>query len=211
MYTDFSESVRQSEIRLQSFISSSSSIQVVSHAPLLERPTNSVLSLNADDNVTVIDPSKEYQSSDDESSTSDMEIFTTPLPPVKQQNTKVNRFRAQQIKNVFFCEFCDKAFVSQEECFRHQLSSHDQQNPHICTFCTFQCASRNTIIAHIKECHDPKPFLCTQCHKKFGRRSDLRKHSVVHTGIRKFTHLIEPLSQEFKFNFSYRAIQLQDL
>lgn len=184
MYTDFSESVRQCEIKLKNFISSSA-VEVVPNAPITEHAVNGILSLNPNDSVTVIDPSKEYETTDDESSASDTEIFATPLPPPKQQNAKVNRFKAQQIKNVFFCEFCDKAFVSQEECLGHQLSSHDQQNPHICTFCTFHCASRNTIIAHIKECHDPKPFLCTQCHKKFGRRSDLRKHSVVHTGIRK--------------------------
>lgn len=184
MYTDFRENVRQCEIRLKNFVVSSA-VEYTSKAPLSERTINGRISLNADDNiVTVVDPSKEYQSSDEESSTSDIENSITPIP-LKQQTTKINRFKTQQIKNVFFCEYCDKAFVNQEECFKHELNNHDQQNPHICTFCTFQCASRNTIIAHIKECHDPKPFLCTQCNKKFGRRSDLRKHSVVHTGIRK--------------------------
>lgn len=191
MYTDFSESVRQCEIRLQNFIVSTPIVSTPipmpppPPPPPTERVVNGTLTLNDNDGITIIDPLKEYQSSDDESSTSDVENFTSEPVPVKQQNSKVNRFKTQQIKNVFFCEYCDRAFVSQEECFRHELNNHDQQNPHICTFCTFQCASRNTIIAHIKECHDPKPFLCTQCHKKFGRRSDLRKHSVVHTGIRK--------------------------
>lgn len=188
MYTDFRENVRQCEVKLQNFVVASS-VEPTAKPPLAERTVNGRIMLNADDSVTVVDPSKEYQSTDDESSTSDIENFTAPLP-FKRPNTKVNRFKAQQIKNVFFCEYCDKAFVNQEECFRHELATHDQQNPHICTFCTFQCSSRNTIIAHIKECHDPKPFLCTQCHKKFGRRSDLRKHSVVHTGIRKFLHTI---------------------
>lgn len=186
MFTDFRENVRQCETKLQNFVVSST-LEYTSKAPLSERTVNGRISLNADDNiVTIVDPSKEYQSTDDESSTSDIENSVTPIP-IKQQTTKINRFKTQQIKNVFFCEYCDCAFVNQEECFRHELNNHDQQNPHICTFCPFQCASRNTIIAHIKECHDPKPFLCTQCNKKFGRRSDLRKHSVVHTGIRKFT------------------------
>lgn len=186
MYTDFAESVRQCEIKLQNFIVSSYTPKPAVQPSQTERPVNGALTINSDDSVTVIDPAKEYQSSDDEGSASDVEnTFTAPLP-VKQKNTKVNRFKTQQIKNIFFCEYCDQAFVSQEECFRHELNNHDQANPHICTFCTFRCASRNTIIAHIKECHDPKPFLCTQCDKKFGRRSDLRKHSVVHTGIRKF-------------------------
>ncbi|KAJ6649994.1 Zinc finger protein [Pseudolycoriella hygida] len=184
MYTDFREKVRQCEIKLQNFIAASALEQSV--APISERKANGVLVPSADDNITVIDPNIEYQSSDDECSTSDIENVMVP-PPVKQQkNTKVNRFKTQQIKNVFFCEYCDKAFVNQEECFRHEVTNHDQQNPHICTFCKFTCSSRITIIAHIKECHDPKPFFCTQCSKKFGRRSDLRKHSVVHTGIRPF-------------------------
>lgn len=183
MYTDFRESVRQCEIRLQNFVTTSCSGHT-SKPPLTERTANGEsTTLNSDDSVTVIDPDQDYQSTDEESSTSDIENSTASLP-TKQDNAKVNRFKTQQIKNVFFCEYCDKAFVTQEECFRHERNSHGQPNPHICTFCTFSCASRNTIIAHIKECHDPKPFLCTQCDKKFGRRSDLRKHSVVHTGIR---------------------------
>lgn len=198
MFTDFRENVRHCEIGLQSFVVSSS-LEYTPKAPLTDRTVNGRIPL--EENITIVDPSKEYQSTDDESSTSDIENFTAPLP-IKQQNTKVNRFKTQQIKNVFFCEYCDKAFVNQEECFRHELNNHDQQNPHICTFCTFVCSSRNTIIAHIKECHDPKPFLCTQCHKKFGRRSDLRKHSVVHTGIRKFlynTLLYVPFENKLNF------------
>lgn len=197
MYTDFRENVRQCETKLQNFVVSSG-LEYPSNAskasntsnslktPFSELTVNGTLQINPED-VTIIDPSKEYQSSDDESSVSDIENSTVPMP-VKQRIPKI-RIKPQQIKNVFFCEYCDRAFVNQVDCYRHELENHDQENPHICAFCTFQCASRNTIIAHIKECHDPKPFLCTQCDKKFGRRSDLRKHSVVHTGIRKFIQL----------------------
>lgn len=93
---------------------------------------------------------------------------------------------AEGFKNLFFCQFCDTAYVDQEDCFDHE-SSHDAVNPHQCNFCAFSCANRNSVVAHIKECHEPeKPFICVMCEKRFGRRSDLRKHAIVHTGIRPF-------------------------
>lgn len=93
----------------------------------------------------------------------------------------------QGFRNVHFCQYCETAFVDREQCLSHEITSHDPYNPHACNFCPFRCASRNTIIAHIKECHErEKPFVCVQCNKKFGRRSDLKKHTVCHTGIRQY-------------------------
>lgn len=166
--------------------------------------------------VWVVDPTKEYASSSEEdddpenddpdASDGDLEydhsnqnsnpndeadqlLVTKSMP---EQAHHIPRLHlpvaetAEGFKNLFFCQFCDTAYVDQEDCFDHE-SGHDALNPHQCNFCAFSCASRNTVVAHIKECHEPeKPFICVMCEKRFGRRSDLRKHSIVHTGIRPF-------------------------
>lgn len=174
------------------------------------------ISEDTDKIVLVVDPTKEYASStddeddggDDEIGVSDDEMgyenmnqnsnpnddieFSESKPMMADQALHIPRLHlpvaetAEGFKNLFFCQFCDTAYVDQEDCFDHE-SGHDALNPHQCNFCAFSCASRNTVVAHIKECHEPeKPFICVMCEKRFGRRSDLRKHAIVHTGIRPF-------------------------
>lgn len=217
MYCEFRESIRQCETKLQKFAVSTSfkNCPIPAVASTSYNDSNSsnnnnnynnsdknrILELLPDDQkiVMVIDPSKEYASSDDEygDDAGDAEVSegenelvieedTSPTPAkmVNQQRMVIDP--AEGYKNLFFCQYCDTAYVEADDCAEHERR-HDPQNPHQCNFCPFRCASRNTIIAHIKECHEPdKPFVCIQCNKKFGRRSDLKKHSIVHTGIRPF-------------------------
>lgn len=160
----------------------------------------------------VSDASDSSASDDSDGEEGSLQIVTTPpLPPpmTVENNTQIatavsaannstdandslssitvsNQREHDGTRNIFFCQFCDTAFIDQFECSKHE-QSHESTNPHQCNFCPYRCAGRNTIIAHIKEYHEPsKPFVCIQCNKKFGRRSDLKKHSIVHTGVRPF-------------------------
>lgn len=133
--------------------------------------------------VMVVDPSLDYDSSEESENMepAEQEVIERDHTPEGEPMTE------SFFKNVFMCQFCDQAFVSQEKCKEHEVKFHDPNLPYKCVECSLVFAERSQYVQHTKQVHgNDKPYHCPECDKCFGRRSDLRKHSIVHTGIRPY-------------------------
>lgn len=74
-------------------------------------------------------------------------------------------------------------FHFKADCTAHEATAHNSARPYNCSTCVMNFADRLVYSAHMKNVHkNDKPYNCPQCNRTFARRSDLRKHTIVHTG-----------------------------
>lgn len=149
--------------------------------------------------IVKLDPNKVYESSEDETEhETSLESSKQPLitePPIIQQEKiapppkmSSNTTSTKQRKEIFHCKYCDVVFSDSVACTNHENFNHDPVNPYECNVCSFKFNQHQNLIIHIKTEHNTdKPFICVQCSKNFIRRSDLKKHTFVHAGIRMFS------------------------
>lgn len=188
-YAKFKLQCLQNETKLRQIInrlnesnSNSSEVNDYNYSQDVKQPKHEDYIVE-DSVVMVVDPSLDYDSSEESENMEPVERDTT-----ERDNTPEGEPMAESFfRNVFMCQYCDQAFVSQEKCKEHEISSHDPNVPYKCFECSVVFAERNQCVQHSKLVHaNDKPYHCPECDKSFGRRSDLRKHSIVHTGIRPY-------------------------
>lgn len=84
----------------------------------------------------------------------------------------------------FLCNLCGKGFESGEILAGHMILHRTTGFLVTCPFC-HQDVKRNTLTQHIKYTHTSKPQ-CQVCRKTFANLNNLKRHMMIHTGIKDF-------------------------
>ena len=82
----------------------------------------------------------------------------------------------------FKCNFCNKAFFTQEILTLHTKSLHDDNEKPKCEFCDQTFTQKTRILKHVREVHsnDPNYFQCNICEKSFSCKYNLTTHKKIH-------------------------------
>lgn len=90
----------------------------------------------------------------------------------------------------FECYICHKDFLSESILSRH-IYGHYRWQSMVCIQCDYiatDVESMNThrMFVHQGKAQFEKPFLCNVCGKRFPQKSQLDRHSTIHTGVKSF-------------------------
>lgn len=193
-----------------------------------EAPVEAEAIEEEEEEVITLNPNKLYESSDESENenpegqiaaehhpvqailaeeTPSRAVVAPPMPIAKPKNNNI-----VDKKEIYHCRYCDVVFSDSFSCNSHELNNHDPVNPYECVACAFNTDQHIVLIAHIKQLHNAeKPFLCTQCTKSFVRRSDLKKHTFVHAGMKPLKCSYQDDNHNVKPFFRYSTVQLRHL
>ncbi|XP_017774831.1 PREDICTED: zinc finger protein 436 isoform X2 [Nicrophorus vespilloides] len=181
------------EFRQQCFVSDATLRQINGLAKQVPQPFAAVNGGGAPpeaggDVVMVVDPNTLDYESDYESEVNGGGGGVIGHAIVDHHNSDNETNDLCEFRNVFMCKFCDRAFTDKTDCGNHETADHNNVVPYECSLCGMNFADRLQYSAHLKSVHqNDKPYNCPECERTFARRSDLRKHTIVHTGIKPFT------------------------
>ncbi|XP_053674861.1 zinc finger protein 26-like [Anopheles nili] len=142
---------------------------------------------NADDEEAEGTDADEGEEEEEEEDEDDLKCDTLVEGARNGLSHAGNTSSTPQKPTIYTCKYCDVAFAASSACQLHEMQDHDLLAPYGCMYCPYKTAIRMSLIAHIRESHSiMRPYICVQCNKGFLRRSDLKKHTFVHTGVRPY-------------------------
>lgn len=88
----------------------------------------------------------------------------------------------------YVCDVCDSRYITQSHLKRHARSSHQIRTEDMvkCQHesCGMEFSNTTSMKRHYKQRHmKEKMYGCNECEEKFYRKSQLRRHSMMHTGV----------------------------
>ncbi|XP_039745965.1 zinc finger and SCAN domain-containing protein 2-like isoform X1 [Pararge aegeria] len=105
-----------------------------------------------------------------------------------EQFDDLGQYQNHQLKHTqteeFLCNLCGKGFETCEILAGHMILHSTTGFFVTCPFCD-QDVKRNTLTQHIKYTHNSKPQ-CNLCKKTFANQNNLKRHMMIHSGIKDF-------------------------
>ncbi|XP_021001758.2 uncharacterized protein [Parasteatoda tepidariorum] len=77
---------------------------------------------------------------------------------------------------MFTCNICEKCFNTNYNLKRHTLQVHEKKNAHSCTDCSKKFARKSDLLRHRDSVHSTEKISCKMCATEFSRKDNLDHH-----------------------------------
>ncbi|GBP42765.1 Zinc finger protein 26 [Eumeta japonica] len=120
----------------------------------------------------------------------------------EQRNAHVQQTHGEPVA-ACQCNSCERSFDTQKKLNRHIRKDHLMERPHACTECDKRFFKKTCLVRHMLTHTKKRQFTCDICSKSYGRKSTLREHLRIHSNDRRF--ICKECPQSFVQKCSWRS------
>jgi len=81
----------------------------------------------------------------------------------------------------YSCRHCSDGFMRLEQLKTHLLKSHNEGTWFTCDICQMKLTTKWNLEVHVQRHAAVKPYVCSECPKRFCTAPELRRHHPVHS------------------------------